>query len=211
MNKKVIKAMFANIVANDPNRPVMNGVHFESERTYASDGHVLVIFKEGSTELDGKTMSETGEEIEGRYPNVDSVFPKKEDWGIETRLDVAQLRKALSFYMKKPNTTQNDRLVLNGTCFNIKTLSRLLNVITLVGDINDIRFYTRDRNSSTVVTSKDMECIIMPTLYNDEDVDFIDEDDLDSSKTVSYENLINDFVFNGWKKQEPKEELAWVA
>ena len=211
MNKQVLEAMFANIVANDPARPVMNGVHFESERTYASDGHILVIYHEGSEQLDGKTMSELGEEIEGRYPNVDGVFPKKENWGKEASFDIPQLKKALAYYMKKDTTTANDRVVKNGTCFMSKSLARLLNTMTLVGDPKDIRFYSPERKSATVVTSKEMTCLIMPALYNDEDVDFVDENDIECTKTLSYENLINDFVFNGWKKPEPKTKLAWVA
>lgn len=211
MNKQVIKAMFANIVANDASRPVMNGVHFESERTYASDGHVLVIFHEGSEQLDGKTMSENGEEIEGHYPNVDSVFPQKDKWGKEAHFDIPQLKKALAYHMKQPTSTENDSLVINGTCLNIKSLSRLLNTITLIGDPNDIRFYSPDRSRATVITTNEMTSLIMPMLYNDDDVDFIDENDKECKKTISYENLINDFVFNGWRKPEPKKELAWVV
>ena len=45
MDKKVIKSLFANIVERGGLRPVMSGVHFEKEESYASDGHILVIYK----------------------------------------------------------------------------------------------------------------------------------------------------------------------
>ena len=54
MNKKIIKAMFANICAKDETRPIMGGVHFEKERCYATDGKLLVIFQEGSEKLADK-------------------------------------------------------------------------------------------------------------------------------------------------------------
>ena len=54
MEKKIVQALFANICAKDELRPIMNGVHFESERCYASDGHVLVFMKKESRSLTEK-------------------------------------------------------------------------------------------------------------------------------------------------------------
>ncbi|MBQ8709370.1 MAG: hypothetical protein IJ550_02145 [Bacteroidaceae bacterium] len=210
MNKKVIKAMFVNICSKEETRPIMMGVHFERERTYASDGHLLVIFKEGSVELDGKTMSSEGKEIEGKYPNVDSVFPSKEMRGDEFTLDVVQLQKACAYHIRQLSATQNDKVVIYGTGYNIRSLFRLLNTITTIGDPKNVKFYSKDKDHATVVVSDQMQSLIMPTLYEESDVDDMPLDFADT-KTISYENFINDYVFNGWKKKEPKDELAWAV
>lgn len=209
MNKKVIKAMFDNICSKEELRPIMTGIHFEKERTYASDGHLLVIFKEGSLELDGKTMSSNGREIEGRYPNVDSVFPTKEMRGNEFTLDVVQLKKACAYHIRQLSSTQNDRVVINGTAYNIRCLFRLLNTITAVGDPTNIKFYNKDKDRATVVVSDQMQSLIMPVIYEESEVDYVQNDFADT-KTISYENFINDYVFNSWKKKQPKDELAWA-
>ena len=208
MNKKIIKAMYQNIVAKDVNRPIMNGVHFEESRCYASDGHVLVILNEGSKTLDGKTLSLEGEEIEGRYPNVDSVFPRREDGDSQFVLDVKQLKEACSYHAHKQDTTDKDTVIINGVGFNICTLLKLLNTILLAGT-KEVTFTAKDRSHAVVVENgKILRCLIMPTLYIDEHVDA--ETELGESVVLSYENFINDYVFNSWKKPKAKEELAWA-
>ncbi len=207
MNKKIIKAMFANICAKDEMRPIMCGVHFERERCYASDGHVLVIFKEGSEKLDGKTVNLEGQEIEGRYPNVDSVFPPKDNQGNPFVCDFVQLKNACAYHIKQLSSTQNDRVIINGVGLNVRTLHRLLCTITLLGNPNDIKFFITDPSRAVVVESEQMRSLIMPTLYQEGEIDF--ETDFGETKTFSYENFINDYVFNCWKK-EPKKELEWA-
>ncbi len=208
MNKKIIKAMYQNIVAKDVNRPVMNGVHFEESRCYASDGHVLVILNEGSKSLDGKTLSLEGQEIEGRYPNVDSVFPKHEDGDCQFALDVKQLKEACSYHARKQETTDKDAVVINGVGFNVCTLLKLLTTVLLAGT-KEVTFTAKDRSHAVVIENgKTMRCLIMPTLYIDEHVDA--EAELGEPVVLSYESLINDYVFNSWKKVPAKEELAWA-
>lgn len=207
MNKKIIKAMFANICSKEEMRPIMCGVHFERERCYASDGHVLVIFKEGSEKLDGKTVNLEGQEIEGRYPNVDSVFPPKDNQGNPFVCDFVQLKNACAYHIKQLSSTQNDRVIINGVGLNVRTLHRLLCTITLLGNPNDIKFFITDPSRAVVIESEQMRSLIMPTLYQEGEIDF--ETDFGETKTFSYENFINDYVFNCWKK-EPKKELEWA-
>lgn len=209
MNKKIIKAMYLNIASKDPNRPVMNGVHFEEGRCYASDGHVLVILNEGSKVLDGKTLSIEGEEIEGYYPNVDSVFPQRKETDTEFALDVKQLKDACSYHMRRQDTTDKDAVVINGVAFNVRTMFRLLTTL-LLADVRDVKFTTRDRSNAVVVENGTLlRCLIMPTVYSDEQIDA--EAELGDPVVLSYENFINDFVFNGWKKPQVKEDLAWAV
>ena len=209
MNKKIIKAMYLNIASKDPNRPVMNGVHFEEGRCYASDGHVLVILNEGSKVFDGKTLSIEGEEIEGYYPNVDSVFPQRKETDTEFALDVKQLKDACSYHMRRQDTTDKDAVVINGVAFNVRTMFRLLTTL-LLADVRDVKFTTRDRSNAVVVENGTLlRCLIMPTVYSDEQIDA--EAELGDPVVLSYENFINDFVFNGWKKPQVKEDLAWAV
>lgn len=209
MNKKVIKALFANICSKDETRRIMNGVHFEQERVYATDGRLLVIFNEGSKALEGKTMSAEGQEIEGKYPNVDSVFPTKENQGEEFALDVVQLKNACSYHIKQLSATENDKVVINGVGYNIRLLFRLLCTITSVGNPKNVKFYSKGCQYATMVVSDQMKSIIMPARFEESEIDDVQTEFMDT-KTISYENLINDFVFNGWKKQ-PKQELAWAV
>ena len=206
MNKKIIKAMFQNICSKDEMRPVMGGVHFERERCYASDGHVLVIYKEGSEKLDGKTLTVDGQEIEGRYPNVDSVFPAKGNEGNPFTCDFVQLKNACAYHLKQLSSTEHDRVVINGVGFNVRCLHRLLCTITLIGDPNHIKFFSKDASHAVVIESDQMRSLIMPSLYQEYEIDF--ETDFGETKTISYESFINNYVFNSWKKQ-PKDELAW--
>ena len=209
MNKKIIKAMYQNIASKDENRPVMQGVHFEEGRCYASDGHILVILNEGSKTLDGKTLSLEGQEIDGRYPNVDSVFPRREDADTELQLDIKQLKDACVYHGRKQDSTDRDVVIIGGVGFNISMLVKVLNTILLVGT-KDVKFIVKDRKHAVVVeVGTMMRCLIMPTLYLDEAVDLeVEPGDI---AVLSYENLINDFVFNSWKKPQQKEELAWVV
>ena len=78
MDKKILKAIYANVVAKDDLRPVMNGVCFEEERCYGSDGHLLVIYNHGNKQFAGKIVAQNGEIIDGKYPNIDGVIPKRE-------------------------------------------------------------------------------------------------------------------------------------
>ena len=56
-------------------------------------------------------------------------------------------------------------------------------------------------------TAEQLEGLIMPCNYEEADIDI--EQEFGDIKTLSYENFINDYVFNSWKK-ETKTELAWA-
>lgn len=209
MNKKVIKSMFQNICSKDEMRPLMGGVHFEKERCYASDGHVLVIFKEGSEKLDGKTISVDGQEIQGRYPNVDSVIPTKENQGEAYRFDFIQLKNACAYHMKQLSYSEHDKVVINEAGLNIRTLYRLLSTITLIGDPKNIQFHIKNKDMAVMVTGDNFKGLIMPSLYREDEVDA--EREFGDTKTLSYENFINNYVFNAWKKNQPKDEMSWCS
>ena len=207
MDKKIIKAMFDNICAKDVLRPIMNGIHFEESRCYASDGHILIIYNESVPRLKDKTILLEGMEIDGRYPNVDSVLPSENAKHTEMQIDVEQLKNACIWHSKKPSAMDVDRVVICSVGLNVNTLLRFLKTVSLFGKEQTFAFY--DRLKSVLVEGENFKGIIMPMEYNEKDIDA--ESEFNETCTVySYENFINDYVFNSWKDEVPKKVLSWL-
>ena len=207
MDKKIIKSMFDNICAKDVLRPIMNGIHFEENRCYASDGHILIIYNESVPRLKDKTILLEGMEIDGRYPNVDSVLPSENAKHTEMQIDVEQLKNACIWHSKKPSAMDVDRVVICGVGLNVNTLLRFLKTVSLFGKKQTFAFY--DRLKSVLVEGENFKGIIMPMEYNEKDIDA--ESEFNETCTVySYENFINDYVFNSWKDEAPKKVLNWL-
>lgn len=207
MDKKIIKSMFDNICAKDVLRPIINGIHFEEKRCYASDGHLLIIYNEGSIRLAGKTILLEGIEQEGKYPNVDSVFPTENAKHTEIQIDVEQLKNACIWHSKKPSAMDIDRVVICDVGLNVNTLLRFLKTVSLFGKVQTFSFY--DRLKSVLVEGENFKGIIMPMEYSEKDIDSVSEFD-ETCTLYSYENFINDYIFNSWKDEEPKKVLSWL-
>ena len=207
MDKKIIKSMFDNICAKDVLKPIMNGIHFEENRCYASDGHILIIYNESVPRLKDKTILLEGMEIDERYPNVDSVLPSENAKHTEMQIDVEQLKNACIWHSKKPSAMDVDRVVICGVGLNVNTLLRFLKTVSLFGKEQTFAFY--DRLKSVLVEGENFKGIIMPMEYNEKDIDA--ESKFNETCTVySYENFINDYVFNSWKDEAPKKVLSWL-
>lgn len=207
MDKKIIKSMFDNICAKDVLRPIMNGIHFEENRCYASDGHILIIYNESVPRLKDKTILLEGMEIDGRYPNVDSVLPSENAKHTEMQIDVEQLKNACIWHSKKTSAMDVDRVVICGVGLNVNTLLRFLKTVSLFGKEQTFAFY--DRLKSVLVEGENFKGIIMPMEYNEKDIDA--ESEFNETCTVySYENFINDYVFNSWKDEASKKVLNWL-
>lgn len=207
MDKKIIKSMFDNICAKDVLRPIMNGIHFEENRCYASDGHILIIYNESVPRLKDKTILLEGMEIDGIYPNVDSVLPSENAKHTEMQIDVEQLKNACIWHSKKPSAMDVDRVVICGVGLNVNTLLRFLKTVSLFGKEQTFAFY--DRLKSVLVEGENFKGIIMPMEYNEKDIDA--ESEFNETCTVySYENFINDYVFNSWKDEASKKVLNWL-
>lgn len=207
MDKKIIKSMFDNICAKDELRLIMNGIHFEESRCYASDGHVLIIYNESVPRLKDKTILLEGMEIDGRYPNVDSVFPSENAKHTEMQIDVEQLKNACIWHSKKPSAMDIDRVVICDVGLNVNTLLRFLKTVSLFGKVQTFSFY--DRLKSVLVEGENFKGIIMPMEYSEKDIDSVSEFD-ETCTLYSYENFINDYIFNSWKDEEPKKVLSWL-
>lgn len=211
MDKKVMADMFKYICDHDEIRPVMNGIHFDEEKKccYGSDGHVLVLYKETIPALKGKTISESGDEIEGRYPNVFSVFPEEKPGSFtEVAIDVEQLQKACQWHSRNIDSDDKDVVVINDIGFNIKSLCGLLITIQAVEFQPKLKFSMFGKTRPVLIHSKKMDSIIMPAFYEEEKVDL--KRDCGCSMIYSYENFINDYVFNSWKTVDKKKPLDWL-
>lgn len=208
MDKKIIKAMYDNIVAKDQLKMVMMGVHFEESRCYASDGHVLIIYNESQPRLKGKTIMADGTEYDGRYPNVDMVFPSSKEECTKVKIDAEQLKNACIWHGKKLLATNStDRVVIGGVAFNIATFARLLKVVCMFGKEQTLKLYGRTRPA--VIEGKGFKGIVMPMEYADKDVDALSEYD-DACNVYSFESFVNDYVFNSWKNETPKKVMDWL-
>lgn len=208
MEKKIIQALFANACGRDELRPIMNGVHFEEERVYASDGHILVVYNEGSKKLDGKTIAPDGTELEGRYPNVDSVLPSSKSMGTEFKADLVQLKAACQYHVRKENSKAQDRVIIGGTGLVVTSLLRTLNAVLACEEPSKLKLFISEPLKPITFLGKKTKAILMPIPYEEKEVDVEQEEGC--SNVFSYESFINDYVFNGWKKKPVKAALAWL-
>ena len=208
LDKKIIKAIYANVVSHDDLRPVLNGIHFEEGRCYGTDGKVLVIYGVGSKELADKTILQNGEPVDGRYPNVDSVIPaEREEY--PHRIDLRELHAACVYHQNKEDANENDRILIAHKGFYVRTLYKLLNVFLAAGQLNKAVMYKSEPSRATVIESKSITAIIMP-VHVDGESDVDSEREEGESQIVSYENFINDYAFNHWRKPEQKSDMDWI-
>lgn len=210
MDKKVINALFKYAAGKDDIRPALVGVHFEKNRCYATDGHVLCIYNKGGDDrFAGKTIAENGETIECVYPKVDSVFPSDKDEHQNDEIDAVQLQKACQWQIHQLTSNENDVVVINDVGYNIRLLNRLLTIIESVEHQPKLKFEIYGTLRPVVVKSKDMKSIIMPAKYVSDSID-LKRGAIGEVMIYSYENFINDYVFNSWKKPETKKALDWL-
>lgn len=208
MEKKIVSQMFADIVGKDFIRPLMMGIHFEEERCYASDTHVLAVYHQSDSRFAGKTIGKDGQEIKGKYPNIDRVIPTEMP---EAPLDInlQQLYKALKWHKRQKNNTPNDAIAFGEVVLNINYLFKLFNLISVAGELSQCQFTLNAVGRPCMVTSPSITAIIMPVHYEDRIVDNEKEWDGDMS-ILSYETVINNYAFNGWKPEVKEEKLAWL-
>ena len=196
MDKKIVKTMFNEIVSKETVRPLMTGVHFEEKRCYATDTHVLIIYKDSDPRFVGKTLGADGKLIKGTYPSVDRVIPK--NVSNEFIGDKAQLYRALVWWSKQKDSHPNDLIVLGPQTFRISYLRRMLNMFSMTSELLSARLWLNDDGRPAKMESEMFTAITMPcTPVAEESID--DERNPDSPVAVSYANLINTFALEGSK------------
>lgn len=205
MDKQIIQAIYANAVSREKIRPLMMGIHFEKKRCYASDTHVLIVYNEGSEQLDGQTVGVNGEPIKGKYPEIDRVIPKN---GLKkVDIDLEQLHRACQWYMRSDFGTPDDEVLIENVALKVSMVYRLLNIFKAGKALRNTAFFVVDPARPVVFKNSLFTGIIMPCSVN---IEFVDTDPLpDERRTISYANLINTYAFEGWKKKE-NDQLSWL-
>lgn len=209
MEKKIIKAMFSTIVSKDTIRPVMMGVFFDKDCCVATDTHILVVYNHTNPKYAGKILNAAGEEIKGTYPNYKRVFPSKERLShYHPRIDLVQLQKACTWFTRQPGFTDKDMVVIRGKGLSIKYLSTLLNLFALTPEIKSAEIFQTPEANAAVFKSKNISALLMPMMVEEAKIDAPREDDCPVVLTL--ENLINQFVFEGWKPKPVEDPMAWL-
>lgn len=209
MDKKVIKAMFSNIVSKEEVRPQLMGVFFDSDCCVATDTHMLMVYKETNPSFAGKIMSVAGETINGQFPNYKRVFPAKDKTKpMPFRIDLKQLQKACAWFMRMPGFHDQDMVIIDGKGLNIKFLGNILTVISLGDDLTNAEMFSTPSGAPAVIKCPKFDALLMPMTTDCNKVDAEREEACPVQ--LSYENLINMFVFEGWKAREVADPMAWL-
>lgn len=209
MEKKILKAMYSSIVSKDPIRPIMTGVFFDQNCCVATDTHMLVVFKHTNPKFAGKVMSASGEEISGTFPDYNRVFPAKEKLSkFHPRIDLAQLQKACAWFSRQPGFTEKDSVVIRGKGLSIKFLGNILSLIALTPEIKSAEMLQTPEGNAAVIKSKSFRALLMPLTVDESKVDAPREEEC--PVTLTLENLINMFVFEGWKPKPQEDPMAWM-
>lgn len=205
MNKQVIQAMYSQVASTDPIRPNLMGVHFEKERCYATNTRILLIYNEGSETHAGKTISAEGEEVKGKFPEVDRVVPSYKK---KVSIDLSQLYRACQWYLRSDFSTKDDNVLINDVALRIDQLLRLLSVFNQCKALGSIQMFVGDPTRPALFKNSMFTAVIMPC---NADLGLVDTEPADDCpRTISYTNLINTFAFEGWKKKPAKEQLSWL-
>lgn len=207
MNKKVLKAMYRNIVSTDCLRPAIQGVHFEEDRCYATDTHMLVIYNEGDSRFVGCTLNLAGETVKGNYPDVDRVIPKEMPYDA-LPINMTQLYKAMQWHLRQEKSTRDDKVAFGDYVVNIDYLVKTLGVFFEAGELAVTNLYLNDKNRPCKLLSPSVSAIVMPVNGDNADIDGVRY--TDCFAVLSYETLINNYAFNGWKPTKKVEELSWL-
>lgn len=209
MEKKIIKAMYSTIASKDTIRPQMMGVFFDEKCCVATDTHVLVVFNHSNPKHAGKILNVNGEEIPGTYPNYKRVFPSKERLThYHPRIDLVQLQKACAWFTRQPGFTDKDMVVIRGKGLSIKYLATLLNLFALTPEIKTAEMFQTPEGNPAVIKSKNISALLMPMTVDETQIDAPRAEDC--SVCLTLENLINQFVFEGWKPKAVEDPMAWL-
>ena len=209
MEKKIIKAMYSNIVSKDATRPTLMGVFFDQECCVATDTHLLVVYHHAMPQHAGKILNAGGEVIPGNFPNYKRVFPKKENYKqIRPRIDLSLLQKACAWFTRQPGFCENDIVVIRGKGLFIKNLAALLGVFALTPEIKTAEMLQTPEGNPAVFKSKSISALLMPATVDETKIDAPRANDC--PVCLSLENLINQFVFEGWKPKAVEDPMCWL-
>lgn len=169
-NAKCGKVDLYKYVDKDKYRPIMHGVFHKDGKVYASDVRILCRLSRTYDEAkEGKVIDKTGQEIDGRYPNADSVIPNTEGWKvIPADFDkINEARKTWTAHKKLYKKNAKGRFIIGNQEVAMDYLFLMADLMMELG-INE---FLQSENNCRPLTAKDNEndIILMPCQpYHDE-------------------------------------------
>lgn len=157
-------------VGKDKNRPIMRGVFHKDGKVYASDGRILCRLSRTYDEAnEDKVIDKTGKEIDGRYPNADSVIPNTEGWkSIPADFDkINEARKTWTAHKKLYKKNAKGYFIIGNQEVAMDCLFMMADLMMELG-INE---FLQSENKCRPLTARDNDndIILMPCIpYHDE-------------------------------------------
>lgn len=160
-------------------RPNFSTVYHNRGRIVATDGFMAVTIPfEYLEELEGKMINRQGAEIEGRFPNVDSVFSDLKSTE-KVEVDLVKLEEAVNNIAKlKFKDGKNtlfacvDILGDEGYCFSAPYLATSIKIFKELKKSFELRVsgrkYLLVLDSDYILEDDYAKCIIMPCNANDD-------------------------------------------
>lgn len=150
-------------VDKDKNRLILSGVFHKDGKVYATEGHILCRLSRTYDEAnEGKVIDKTGKEIEGRYPNADSIIPNTEGWksipADFTKINEA--RKTWAAHKKLYKKKAEGRFIIGNQEVKMDYLFMMTDLMMELG-INE---FLQSENNYRPLTARDdnNDIIIMP-------------------------------------------------
>lgn len=159
------------MAANDELRPVMCGVFHNQGYKVASDSHILVAVRDAYDEaLEGHILDRKGQDIIGKYPKWESVFPsetseEKKAYTLDTAAVYELLRqeKAEKKAAGREGTARRGYVKVGDTFFLAEKLAMICTFMDAYG-AKDITTYG-PRRAAAVYAPDGSKALIMPAVF----------------------------------------------
>ena len=150
-------------VAKDDLRPVLQGVYHNEGWQTASDGNILISVKQDyEEEREGKVIAKDGSEIEGRYPNWQSVIPVYTNEYKTFRMDMKELTDAMRKVKAhdKVYGKNSCRICLAGGIWFIPEKLLLFATAMKEAGVDELLYLSPERG--IIVKTDKMQLLLMP-------------------------------------------------
>ena len=159
------------VCKDDKHTSRLMGVYHNSGEIVASDCHIALVLKNYAydAKFEGKIISKSGEEIEGKYPNYNSVKPSnnteiikidRDNFNNAIKADKAK-KKLMSAKEKKAYKAYYK---INGAYLDLYEMEKFINAMDYLGADN-IQMHPADKNAPILSESSKGWIILMPFRY----------------------------------------------
>ena len=209
-NKKAVdaaakKVSILDFVSTDENRMFMNGIFYEKGFAIATNGQVLIKQKQSyPAEYEGKIIDpNTGNEIEGQFPNYKKVFPPKEVL-VDRSVRLAHISGYLSNATAAVALTRKNK---NGS----KNFVPVMFENTLVNSeyLQTALIYARDMGFNKVYQSDNYELKTVLDENGKEVKKFYNHEEKSDDPRFLYKYYTYDELPDEVKKEMSKDDVSW--